>query len=174
MVSFFHIIVVLKAESTTTKSCVVFNGSAKSSPGVSLNDLMLVGPNVQDNLFHILLRLRKHNYVLSADAGTMYRQVLVQESQRNLQKILWRSNANDNILVYTLNTLTYGLASASFLAIRSLQEVSNRNMNRFSNIILHDFYIDDLLTGAETVNEIIQIKKQITSLLLSYGFPLRN
>ncbi|XP_072400634.1 uncharacterized protein [Diabrotica undecimpunctata] len=168
---------VLKAESTTTQLRVVFDGSAKSSTGISLNDLMMVGPNVQDNLFYILLRFRKHNYVLSADASKMYRQVLVQESQRNLQKILWRFNANDSILVYTLNTVTYGLASASFLAIRSLQEVAHRNMNSFpkiSNIILHDFYVDDLLTGAETVNEIIQIKEQITSLLLRHGFPLRK
>ncbi|XP_072400607.1 uncharacterized protein [Diabrotica undecimpunctata] len=168
---------VLKAESTTTQLRVVFDGSAKSSTGVSLNDLMMVGPNVQDNLFYILLRFRKHNYVLSADVAKMYRQVLVQESQRNLQKILWRFNANDSILVYTLNTVTYGLASTSFLAIRSLQEVAHRNMNSFpkiSNIILHDFYVDDLLTGAETVNEIIQIKEQITSLLLRHGFPLRK
>ncbi|XP_072403265.1 uncharacterized protein [Diabrotica undecimpunctata] len=168
---------VLKAESTTTQLRVVFDGSAKSSTGVSLNDLMMVGPNIQDNLFYILLRFRKHNYVLSADVEKMYRQVLVQESQRNLQKILWRFNANDSILVYTLNTVTYGLASASFLAIRSLQEVAHRNMNSFpkiSNIILHDFYVDDLLTGAETVNEIIQIKEQITSLLLRHGFPLRK
>jgi hypothetical protein len=37
---------VLKETSSTTKLQVVFNGSEKSSNGVSLNDILMIGPKV--------------------------------------------------------------------------------------------------------------------------------
>lgn len=41
---------VRKEESTTTKLRVVFDASAKSSTGISLNDTLLVGPTVHPTL----------------------------------------------------------------------------------------------------------------------------
>lgn len=45
---------VLKPDSSTTKLRVVFDASAKTSSGYSLNDLMYTGPTVQSELFSIL------------------------------------------------------------------------------------------------------------------------
>ncbi|XP_033231494.1 uncharacterized protein LOC117182505, partial [Belonocnema kinseyi] len=58
---------VFKESSTTTKVRVVFDGSAKTSSGLSLNDVQSVGPVIQSDLFSILLRFRQHRIVLSAD-----------------------------------------------------------------------------------------------------------
>ncbi|XP_055588757.1 uncharacterized protein LOC129741082 [Uranotaenia lowii] len=64
---------VLRPSSTTTKCRVVFDGSAKSSPyGLSLNNVLIVGPVVQNDLFSIMLRFRKHRYVFTADIAKMY------------------------------------------------------------------------------------------------------
>ncbi|XP_036346530.1 uncharacterized protein LOC118755825 [Rhagoletis pomonella] len=49
---------IVRPESRTTKLRVVFDASAKSSTGMSLNDLMYTGPTVQSELFTILLRFR--------------------------------------------------------------------------------------------------------------------
>ena len=49
---------VLKESSTTTKLRVVFDASAKTSSGVSLNDSLLTGPRIQDEIFKILVRFR--------------------------------------------------------------------------------------------------------------------
>lgn len=80
---------ILKDNSLTTKLRVVFDASCKTSTGISLNDIMMVGPTVQSDLCSVLVRFRKHNYVLSADIEKMYRQVLVHEDHRSLQRILW-------------------------------------------------------------------------------------
>lgn len=167
---------VLKDSSTTTKLRVVFNGSANSSSGKSVNDLMLPGPTIQDFLFHILLRFRTHNVVLGADITKMYRCVYLQKEQRNLQKILWRFNPNDDIQAYTLNTVTYGLVSSAFLAIRALHEVAYQHEDypQIASIILRDFYVDDLLTGGQSSEEVLQIKQQLSDLLQKYGFHLRK
>jgi hypothetical protein len=53
---------VLKETSSTTKLRVVFSGSEKSSNGVSVNDILMIGPKVQDDLFDIV-RFRLHRTV---------------------------------------------------------------------------------------------------------------
>ncbi|XP_015189924.1 PREDICTED: uncharacterized protein LOC107073743, partial [Polistes dominula] len=65
---------VTKQSSITTKLRVVFDASAKSSSGLSLNDILMVGPMIQEDLFTILLRFRSHAFALTADIAKMYRQ----------------------------------------------------------------------------------------------------
>jgi len=68
---------VIRDSSTTTKTRVVFDGSAKSSSGLSLNDLLHVGPTVQPDLYSIVLRFRTHQVCFTADIAMMYRQILI-------------------------------------------------------------------------------------------------
>ena len=83
---------VFKHSSSTTKLRVVFDRSAKTTNGLSLNDILLVGPNVQQDRFSILLRFRVHNYVLIADIEKVYRQILVSDDDCHYQRILWRNS----------------------------------------------------------------------------------
>lgn len=73
---------VIKDSSLTTKVRVVFDGSAKSSSGLSLNDTLMVRPFIQDDIFLILLRFRGHQYVLTGDIEKMYRPFIVQKKDR--------------------------------------------------------------------------------------------
>ncbi|XP_050065965.1 uncharacterized protein LOC126555042 [Aphis gossypii] len=57
---------VLRAESLTTKTRVVFDASAKTTSGKSLNDVLMNGGVVQDDLVSILLRFRMHKFVMTA------------------------------------------------------------------------------------------------------------
>jgi len=66
-----------KQESTITKLCVVFDGSAKTTSGSSLNDLSLAGPTIQQKIFSILLRFRFFKVALCGDICKMYRCVRV-------------------------------------------------------------------------------------------------
>lgn len=49
---------VLRESSTTTKLRVVFNGSSRTSTGVTLNDCLHSGPKLQQDLDAVLLRWR--------------------------------------------------------------------------------------------------------------------
>ncbi|XP_018375207.1 PREDICTED: uncharacterized protein LOC108768972 [Trachymyrmex cornetzi] len=51
---------VVKSTSSTTKVRVVFDASCKTTSGRSLNDILLVGPTIQNTLFNIILRFRQH------------------------------------------------------------------------------------------------------------------
>ena len=63
---------VRKESSTTTKVRAVFDASAKTSTGISLNDTLLVGPTVHSSLVDVLLRFRQHRVALTADVSRMY------------------------------------------------------------------------------------------------------
>lgn len=83
---------VYKATSTTTKVRAVFNTSAKSSTGVSLNDTILIGPTIHPPLIDMLLLFRSHFVALTADISKMYRAVELTAADRDLHSFVWRSD----------------------------------------------------------------------------------
>ena len=115
---------VLNEASSCTKLRVVFNAPARNKNGVSLNDALLVGPVLQDNLIYIVMRFRTYEVALTADLQKMYRQVLVDIKNRDFQRIVWRFSPNEPIREYCLNTVTYGQACASYLAIHCLKQLA--------------------------------------------------
>lgn len=114
---------VVKTNSLTTKVRVVFDGSASSSTGVSLNDILMKGSTVQPDLCSILLRFRIHKIVMTADVEKMYRQVRVRNEDCDLQRIIHRFSPSEALKEYRLLTVTYGTKSASYLATRCLAQV---------------------------------------------------
>ncbi|XP_076299336.1 uncharacterized protein LOC143218181 [Lasioglossum baleicum] len=119
---------VIKTSSLTTKVRVVFDASAKTDTA----------------------RFRKYEYVVTADIEKMFRQILVHPDDANYQKILWRKNQKEAVKSYRLNTVTYGTASAPFLAARCLQQLAEDEARSYPlavDIIKNDFYMDDLLTA---------------------------
>ncbi|XP_053617910.1 uncharacterized protein LOC128679591 [Plodia interpunctella] len=166
---------VLKETSESTKLRVVFDGSAPSSSGYSLNDILLSGPNIQDSLFSILVRARQYKYLLTGDIEKMYRQVEVTESDRNLQLILWRERESEPIKMLKLNTLTYGTASASYLSTRCIYQLGEDcEDDLIKNIIKSDFYVDDLITGCNDEIQLRYIQNKISTVLSSGCFNLRK
>ncbi|XP_065088783.1 uncharacterized protein LOC135710198 [Ochlerotatus camptorhynchus] len=64
---------VVREESTTTKLRVVFDASCKTPEGPSLNDALMVGPTVQQEIRSIIMRSRIRRTMVIADAKQMYR-----------------------------------------------------------------------------------------------------
>ena len=73
----------------------VFESACCSSNGISLNDTLLVGPIIQEDMYSILLWLRTHQTALITDTAKMYCQVNINQGDGNLQQILWRRYTDD-------------------------------------------------------------------------------
>lgn len=166
-----------KEDSTTTKLRVVFDGSAKTTSGLSLNDILYAGPTIQPKLFDTLLRFRFFKIALSGDICKMYRCVRVSHPDDFLQCILWRNNKNDDVKIYKLNTITYGTKPAAFLAIRAMHQLAMDEEKSFpigAKIVRRDFYVDDLISGGSSIQEVTEVRQQVTQLLKQGNFVIRK
>lgn len=168
---------VTREDSTTTKLRVVFDASCKTPNGPSLNDALMVGPTVQQEIRSIIMRSRIHKVMIIADAKQMYRQVLVDRRDTPLQRIVWRPSPELPLNTYELLTVTYGTASAPFLATRVLQQLAEDEQDSFpkaANTLRKDFYVDDLFSGADTIDEALELREQLDTLLSKGGLQLRK
>ncbi|XP_011858745.1 PREDICTED: uncharacterized protein LOC105556271 [Vollenhovia emeryi] len=166
---------VFKVSNQTSKIRVVFDASCKTAEGLSLNDALMVGPVVPPELTAILIRFRFFTYVFSADVIKMYRQVLVDPSQTRLQRILWRDDPDNDMDTYELLTITYGTSSASYLAIRTLNHHSDQYASRYpigSRAVKRSVYVDDFLSGADTLQEAMVLRDALIELLKVGSFEL--
>lgn len=107
----------------------------------------------------------------------MYRQVLVDRRDVEYQRIVWRTNTNDPIEHYRLLTVTYGTGCAVFLAIEALVHAAKQYSNIYPDAaerVINDRYVDDLMSGADSLDAANTLRKQMIEILDAAGFPLRK
>jgi len=168
---------VVKPSRTTTKTRIVFDAAAKDSNGVSLNDKLMVGPRLQEDLLKLLIRFRRHRVAVSADVEKMFRQILVALEDQQFQRFLWRESLQDVLKEFILTTVVFGTSSAPFLAVKVLQKLAALecgDLTRTRSVILNDFFMDDLLSGGDTSEDVIQLVSELQSVLAKGKFPLRK
>ena len=112
---------VFKDSSTTTKLRVVFDGSVKTTCGISLNDRLMVGPMIQKGLLSILIRFGMYPVALSEDIAKMYRQVQLDAEDKGYHQLLWKEPNSTDIKTLRMTRVTYGIASSAFHSVRPLQ-----------------------------------------------------
>ena len=168
---------VRKESSTTTKVRAVFDASAKSSSGISLNDMLLVGPTVHSSLVDVLLRFRMHRVALTTDVSRMYRAVLLAPSDRDLHRFGWRSSPSRNLQDYRMTRLTFGVSASSFAANMSVKQNSldfAMECPLAAKTVEESFYVDDGLMGADSLEGAIKLQEELQDLFGRGGFLLRK
>ena len=116
---------VIKESSSTTKLRVVFDASAKSSSGLSLNDCLMVGPKVQEDILDILIRFRLHPVAFYGDVAKIYRQVMLAEDDRDYHRFLCRKEPEHPTREYRMRTVTFHVASSAHHAQKVLLQIAD-------------------------------------------------
>ncbi|XP_063357907.1 uncharacterized protein LOC134647486 [Cydia amplana] len=168
---------VLRPDAVSTKLRVVFDGSMLTSNKISLNNILMSGPTVQQELFDILLSFRVHKYFIACDIRRMFRNILVQKDQRSLQNILWRDTPNESIKCIQLNTVCYGMKSSSYLSTRCLNELATKFERQYplaSSAILNSTYVDDIIHTENSLAKIVDTQTQLIELLAKGSFKLHK
>lgn len=168
---------VFKASSLTTKIRPVFDASAKTSNGKSLNDILTTGPKLQSDSIAMLLNWRCHKFVFIADISKMYRCIDLHPDDTNYHLILWQDNEQSAIQTYALQTVTFGVASSAYLAIKTLHKLAELERNKYPlayEAIKKETYVDDVVSGGETINAAINVSTELIQMLRGGGFELRK
>jgi hypothetical protein len=169
--------VVHKESSTTTKVRAVFDASAKSASGVSLNDRLLVGPTVHPLLVDVLLRFRFKRVALITDVSKMYRAIELVKSDRDWHRFVWRASPSETLKDYRMKRVTFGVSASSFIANMCVKQNAINLTQEFplaAKAVETSFYVDDGLTGADDVETAIQLQKQLQDLFSRGGFLLHK
>lgn len=159
----------------TKKFRVVFDASAKTTNGISLNDIQLPGPRIQADLCDIIIRFRSGKVGVSADVKKMYRQVRIVPEQWNLQRILWRESPDLELKEYCLTVVTYGVTSAGYNAMKAMVQCAKDQRAQYpraEKVVCGHFYVDDLLVSMDTEEEAKLVCQEVESSLKAGGFEL--
>lgn len=156
---------------------IVDDASCKTTNGLSLNDIQMIGPKLQFDLNDQIMRFRRHAVAFMADIRKMFKQVPVDKSQWDLMRIFWRESPQEELKEYWLTTVIFGMASSVYNACRAMIQCARDNAERFpeaAKAIEDDFYLDDCLSGAEILELAKVLCREIDLVLKVGGFELRN
>ncbi|XP_044163933.1 uncharacterized protein LOC122948303 [Acropora millepora] len=138
---------VLREDTATTKCRVVFNSSAKTHDGQSLNSCLLKGPKLQPDLGHVLFRFRRHRIGIMADINKMFLQIKLKRQDQNSHRFLWRNlHTHRSPEVYCMTRVTFGDTPSPFLSIATVQKHATEHEKDYPTAtkeVCENMYVDD-------------------------------
>ena len=91
---------------------MVMDAAAKKN-GISLNDNLLIEPDLLNSLTGVLMRFREQRVAIAADIEAMFHQVLVIEEDQPPLSFLWRElDINRALDVYQMRVPIFAAASS--------------------------------------------------------------
>ena len=144
----------------TTKPRVVHDGSAVFD-GMSLNQVVLAGENLLNNLEEVLVRFRLGKFACVADLSKCFFQVKIPRDQRNLFRLIWFKDSemlSDDIQVYRFTRHVWGINSSPFVALLAIKRLINENPSDACEATLqaelNNRYMDDMLFASSSFEDL--------------------
>ncbi|XP_045773302.1 uncharacterized protein LOC123872805 [Maniola jurtina] len=167
---------VIRPEKSSSRVRIVTDASAKTADrNLSLNDVLHTGPNLQADLFLLLLNFRLFPVAMTADIKQMYLQIEILPRDRKYLKILFRFDENEEIRTFQFNRVPFGLKSSPYLAMRSVRQLCQDEGNRFTEaakIAESQLYMDDLVHSATNDQTAKTLSQELINLFKSGSFEL--
>ena len=170
---------VIREQAESTKMRIVYDCSSKPDATTpSLNDCLETGPSLQPLLFDILLRNRFRRYCITGDMVKAFLQIVVQERDRDAQRILWYDDlCNRNILEYRFTRVIFGATPSPYILGATLQKHLEGYQSVYPEtvqILRDDTYVDDIQGGGDSKKDVVQFKEEATTILAGAGFQLHK
>ena len=158
---------------------IVFDCSALYE-GISLNNILLQGPNLTNDLVGVLLKFRQNSVVIIGDIESMFHQVKVSPQDCDCLRFLWWPNGHlsEKPETYRMLVHLFGATSSPCCANLALRQTAKDYGDDYDPVIkdavLNNFYVDDFLKSTATDEEAIQIMSGISELLNKGGFHIHK
>ncbi|XP_048751486.2 uncharacterized protein LOC125663228 [Ostrea edulis] len=152
----------------------VFDSSARFN-GVSLNDILLSGPDLSNSLLGVLIRFRKEMVAVTADVQHMFHCFLVREDHRNFLRFLWHkdNDLDKEIIEFRMRVHVFDNSPSPAVATMGLRKAvelaESKYADHVTNFVRNNFYVDDGLISCPTPEEAIHTLKDTQSALKEFG-----
>ena len=167
---------VYKKSPTEKKIRVVFDASAKHR-GKCLNDALLPGPVLQNELPHVIIKFREGDVAFGADIEAMFSRIRLQKQDARYHRFLWKEKDSDVINTYQMDRLAFGDTSSPCEAIyvtRRTAKDYGKGQEEAVRAINENLYVDDYLDSTETTEQAIMKGRQVKEILANGDLHLRK
>ena len=154
---------VITPSKNTTKVRVVYDASAKTRQcNKSLNECLYRGPVMLPDLSDLLLRFRLSPIGIVSDIEKAFLNVGLQSKDTDVTRFLWLKNSEtanitNNLQVYCFCRIPFGVISSPFLLAAVIFHHLKKMANLTAEHMQRDIYVDNLITGAQTMREALQL-----------------
>ncbi|XP_052752379.1 uncharacterized protein LOC128200994 [Galleria mellonella] len=155
---------------------VVHDAAAKNE-GISLNSLLLPGPDLLQSLLKILFCFREGHFAMMADIKEMFPQVRIREQDRDAFRFLWRHDKLQPIKEFRMTSVIFGACCSPFIA----QFIKKKNAQDYENLypkatnaILCHHYMDDYIDSLDDIDEAAQLASDIITVHKAACFEMRG
>lgn len=162
--------------SVTTPVRLVWNSSQKFR-GLSINDILLKGPDVLNPIRAVLLRFRQGVHAALGDIRKMYNSVWLEDREMHLHRFLWRDHPEEDIEEYAITSVNIGDKPAGCIAQLAMRETAKlptfAYLQEERRVLDEDSYVDDILTSHNSLESLIKITQGVEEILNAGGFFLK-
>lgn len=163
---------VVTSEKKPGKIRLIWDAAAKVD-GVSLNDLLLKGPDLLTSLPDVLHRFREKDVAVCGDIVEMFHQMWIKEDDKI--RFLFRKSPEGPMQVYVMDVAIFGATcspcSAQFVKNKNAREYLDSHP-RAVHAIIANHYVDDFLDCTDTEEEAIELIRQVKMIHSAAGFEI--
>ena len=149
--------------------------AAAKFQGSSLNNQLLSGPDLLNNLVGIFMRFREEKVALSGDIEAMFNQVAVPEEDQASLRFLWRQSPESLTEVYRYVCHIFGAKCAPTSANYALLRSAEDNEKQFPNAafaVKRNFYMDDFFKSVKSSDQALELQQELVEMLNKAAFHL--
>ncbi|XP_043244025.1 uncharacterized protein LOC122392808 [Amphibalanus amphitrite] len=162
---------VVKESSSSTKVRPVFDASSCGPNGVSLNDCLEIGPCLLPDLVEVLLRFRRWPVAVTGDITKAFLQISLCKEDQDTHRFLWERDGV--VRVMRAQRVIFGVCSSPFLLNATIRHhLSHYPDSAVITEMRENFYVDDLLSGADTEQEAAELLSKAQEVMSDAGMTL--
>ncbi|XP_057302738.1 uncharacterized protein LOC130636904 [Hydractinia symbiolongicarpus] len=149
---------------------VVFNCSATYG-GVSLNSLLLKGPDLANQIVGVFTRFREEQVAVAGDIESMFYQVKVPDNQRDMLRFVWwpEGNLDDELPEYQMCVHVFGGTHCPSTCNYALRITAHDNIDKYGKeaalTLLRNFYVDDMLKSSSNALSTVRLIDKLKEVL---------
>ena len=160
---------------------MVYDGSTKSADNpLSINDSLLIVPNLIPKLFDILIKFCWNRIAITADIKKAFLMIAIRRQDKDILRFLRfkdLTRADSEISHFRFNRLVFGLRPSPAILISVVSHHLEKYHERYPELvqsIKDSLYVDDLIAGIEKIEQGCDLYKKAKEIMVTGSFNLRK
>ena len=105
----------------------------------------------------------------------MYCAILLDTADKDLHHFVWRSSPSEPLRNYHMTRVIFGVTASSYASNMAVKQNALDLAHQYplaAKAVILSFYVDNTLTGADSVEEAVTLQQQLQELFNRGGFTI--